>query len=158
MWEYVEPFCRKDINVLQQVVSFLEEVSPFLRKAFVFLENQTVGAFFFIINIELGMQKLAPASIGAVFGIVESTADFCFEVWRKMHFFVQFMLPVRKWALILKFTLPKQFPVTTDLSFILNLVLSYEIFSLFFRIEMSFRFLYCCFLIFFLLLLIRNTL
>lgn len=92
------------------------------------------------------MQKLAPVSIGAVLSIMESTTYFSFKICWQMDFLMQFMLPMSERTLVLELALAEEVPVPTHFRFVLDLVLSHKILSLFLGIEMSFRFLDCGFL------------
>lgn len=60
-----------------------------------------------------------------------------------MYFFMKFVFSMRKRTFILKFTFSKEFPISTHLCLVFYLVLSNEVFSLFFRVKMLLWFFYC---------------
>ena len=85
------------------------------------------------------MKKLAPVSVGTEAGLVELSARFCLKVGGKVLLFHKFMLSVRERTLVLKMTLPSQFPVPAHLRLELHLVRLHEVFSLLLIAEVLLR-------------------
>jgi hypothetical protein len=88
------------------------------------------------------VQELAPAAIRAIGSCMELDTRLCLIVLGKVHFFHKFMVSMSEGALVLEFAFSKEFPVSTHLSLILDLILSDEILSLLFGGKMLLRLFY----------------
>jgi len=78
------------------------------------------------------VKKLTPIAVGAIRSGMKLNAGLCLIIRRKVHFFHKFMITMGEGAFVLKFAFSKEFPISAHFSFVLNLVLPDEIFSLLF--------------------------
>ena len=81
------------------------------------------------------MQELTSVAVWAVCSGVELYACLCLVVAWQVSFLVEFVIPMCEWALVLEFALSKEFPVPAHLSFVLHLIVSNEVISLLFSVE-----------------------
>ena len=135
----MQPLSGKHIHISQKFVTFFQRSRSLSWQTRVFRQYFLVVSFVRIRDIVLGMKKLAPVSVGTEAGLVDLIARLCLKVGGKVLLFHKFMLSVRERTLVLKMTLPSQFPVPAHLRLKLHLVRLHEVFSLLFIAEVLLR-------------------
>jgi hypothetical protein len=128
-FEHFKSSSREHIHVAEKILTTFQRICSFNRETKIFREH--LRCFKLPINVILGVQELAPVTIGAVGCSVELDARFCFIVRRQVSFFHNFMFPVCKRACTSEFASSVHFPISAHFGLAFKFVLSDEIISVF---------------------------